>query len=144
VFGSVHFLAACDVMIDLEKSYNTTTREMGVKLTVSGENDLGPSNPEIIGVQFDAMGVTAMRKATIEDFPDLDDKEADLKDQIVGWLRNKPPQEIKNIASALDKPYGTIRTTIKRHQYDKNSKPKGIFIELQGKFANRTYQFEEV
>lgn len=144
VFGSVHFLAACDVMIDLEKSYNTTTREMGVKLTVSGENDLGPSSPEIIGVQFDAMGVTAMRKATIEDFPDLDDKEADLKDQIIGWLRNKPPQEIKNIASALDKPYGTIRTTIKRHQYEKNSKPKGIFIELQGKFANRTYQFEEV
>jgi len=88
VFGSIHFLSACDVMVDIKSAHNKATKELGVQLSVSGNNDLPPSDPSIIGLSFDPQGVTQMSKATLDDFPELKEENQSNKERILTFLKD--------------------------------------------------------
>ena len=143
VFGSVHFLAACDLMCDIESAHSEATKEMGIKLSVSGQNDLPPSRPHVIALSFDEMGVKAMRKANLEEFPDLMDEKDEVKDRIVDFLKNKDYKKPKEIAAGLGIKGDTVRPILSKFKYHPDQKPNGIFVERGGKYQNRTYQFQE-
>ena len=143
VFGSVHFLAAADIMLDIESVHSEVTKEMGIMMSVSGQNDLPPSKPEIIALTFDSMGVTAMRKANLEEFPELMEAKDEVKDRIKEFLKNKPLQRPRDIAKGTGIKGDSIRPILSRLKYDPDENPDGIFIEQGGRYGNRTYQFQE-
>ena len=78
VFGSIHFIAAADVVVKLESARNLN-KELGIKLTVEKQNDLPPSMPTLIGLSFDTMGINNVWRPFEYEFPDLIEEDADAK-----------------------------------------------------------------
>ena len=115
VFGSIHFLSACDVMVDIKSAHNKATKELGVQLSVSGNNDLPPSDPSIIGLSFDPQGVTQMSKATLDDFPELKDESGTNKERILTFLeKDNGSYAPLEIARRADISENSIYTEINR------------------------------
>ena len=116
VFGSIHFLSACDVMVDIKSAHNKATKELGVQLSVSGNNDLPPSDPSIIGLSFDPQGVTQMSRATLDDFPELKDESGTNKERILTFLEkdNGGSYAPLEIARRADISENSIYTEINR------------------------------
>ena len=130
-------------MLDIESTHSEVTKEMGVMLSVSGQNDLPPSKPEIIALTFDSMGVTAMRKANLQEFPEFMEAKDEVKDRIKEFLKNKPLQRPRDIAKGTGIKGDSIRPILSRLKYDADENPDGIFVEQGGRYGNRTYQFQE-
>jgi hypothetical protein len=143
VYGSVHFLGACDVMAGIDSAHSDSTGEMGIQITVDAQNDLPPSNPQVIALGFDEMGVKAMRKASLQEFPEFMEAKDEVKDRIKEFLKNKPLQRPRDISKGTGIKGDTIRPILSRLKYDADENPDGIFIEQGGRYGNRTYQFQE-
>jgi len=126
VFGSVQFLAACDVMVDVEASHNEQKNELGVKLSVTGQNDLPPSKPSVIALGFDSMGLNSARRATEEEFPELQDEKDNIRDRIWNHLRINGKQTTTEIAKDL----GEISNSVYKRLIDMEKKND---VSRQGK-----------
>ena len=115
VFGSIHFLSACDVMVDIKSAHNKATKELGVQLSVSGNNDLPPSDPSIIGLSFDPQGIRAMSKATLDDFPELKEENQSNKERILTFLKDNGGVHSQiEIAEETSVPENSVYGEIKR------------------------------
>ena len=115
VFGSIHFLSACDVMVDIKSAHNKATKELGVQLSVSGNNDLPPSDPSIIGMSFDPQGIRAMSKATLDDFPELKEENQSNKERILTFLKDNGGVHSQiEIAEETSVPENSVYGEIKR------------------------------
>ena len=131
VFGSVHFLAACDVMVDIDSAHNDFSKELGIKLSVSGQNDLPPSPPKIVALSFDSMGVNRMRRASEDEFPELSEEEDLNVERINKYLSAKGKQKGPDIAKALGLSSDSTRGTLNAHKDDKGKK---LFVKLPGNY----------
>ena len=127
VFGSVQFLAACDVMVDVEAAHNQQKNELGVKLSVTGQNDLPPSKPSVIALGFDSMGLNSARRATEEEFPELQDEKDNIRDRIWNHLRINGKQTTAQIAQSL----GEISNSVYKRLIDMEKKNH---VSRQGKY----------
>ena len=130
VFGSVQFLAACDLMVDIEAAHNEEKNELGVKVSVTGQNDLPPSKPSVIALGFDSMGLNSTRRATEEEFPDLQDDKDNIGDRIRNYLRIKGKQTTAQIANDLgeikDSVYKTLKRMEKKNEISKQGEYWGL------------------
>tara|TARA_R110002012_G_scaffold321373_1_gene548891 strand:- start:1122 stop:1643 length:522 start_codon:yes stop_codon:yes gene_type:complete len=130
VFGSVQFLAACDLMVDIEAAHNEEKNELGVKVSVTGQNDLPPSKPSVIALGFDSMGLNSTRRATEEEFPDLQDEKDNIGDRIRNYLRIKGKQTTAQIANDLgeikDSVYKTLKRMEKKNEISKQGEYWGL------------------
>ena len=75
VFGSIHFIAAADVVIKVDAARNDK-KQLGLKLAVEKSNDMAPPIPRIIGLSFDAMGINGLWNSNKYEFPDLAEEES--------------------------------------------------------------------
>ena len=125
VFGSIHFLSACDVMVDIKAAHNKETKEMGVMLSVSGENDLPPSEPTVVGLSFDSMGVNQIRKAVVNEFPDLMEESQTNLERIVEYLK-RGKQRQKDIVKGTNVNENTVKTIL---NYSKNNDGSRVFVK---------------
>jgi len=130
VFGSVQFLAACDLMVDIEAAHNEEKNLLGVKVSVTGQNDLPPSKPSVIALGFDSMGLNSTRRATEEEFPDLQDEKDNIGDRIRNYLRIKGKQTTAQIANDLgeikDSVYKTLKRMEKKNEISKQGEYWGL------------------
>jgi len=133
VFGSVQFFAACDVMVDLEKSHNETRNEMGVKVSVSGENDLPPSKPHVVAFGFDEFGLNSVRRATEEEFPDLMDERDNIRDRIWNHLRSNGKRTTTEIAQDLGEMSNSVYKTLGRMEKKNAVSRQGKHWELKNR-----------
>ncbi len=78
VFGSIHFIAAADVVVKLESARNLS-KQLGIKLTVEKQNDLPPTMPTLVGLSFDSMGINNVWRPYEYEFPDLIEEEESTK-----------------------------------------------------------------
>ena len=127
VFGSVQFLAACDLMVDVEAAHNPEKGELGVKLSVTGQNDLPPSKPSVIALGFDSMGLNSARRATEEEFPELQNEKDNIRDRIWNHLRINGKQTTAQIAQSL----GEISNSVYKRLIDMEKKNH---VSRQGKY----------
>ena len=133
VFGSVQFLAACDLMIDIEASHNEEKNELGVKVSVTGQNDLPPSKPSFIALGFDSMGLNSARRATEEEFPDLMDERDNIRDRIWNYLRVKGKQTTTQIANDLGEVRDSVYKTLKRMEKKNEVSKQGEYWGLKNR-----------
>jgi len=133
VFGSVQFLAACDLMIDIEAAHNEEKNELGVKVSVTGQNDLPPSKPSFIALGFDSMGLNSARRATEEEFPDLMDERDNIRDRIWNYLRVKGKQTTTQIANDLGEVRDSVYKTLKRMEKKNEVSKQGEYWELRNR-----------
>jgi len=133
VFGSVQFLAACDVMVDLEKSHSENRNEMGIKVSVSGENDLPPSKPHVVAFGFDEWGLNSVRRATEEEFPDLMDDRDNIRDRIWSYLRDKGKQTTTQIANDIGEIRDSVDKTLKRMEKKNEVYKQGQYWGLRNR-----------
>ncbi len=131
VFGSVQFLAACDVMVDVEASHNKN--ELGVKLSVTGQNDLPPSKPSVIALGFDSMGLNSARRATEEEFPELQNEKDNIRDRIWDHLRINGKQTTTEIAQDLGEMRDSIYKTLGRMEKKNDVSRQGKHWELRSR-----------
>ena len=85
IFGSIHFLCACDVMVATESAYNEQ-KNLGVKLISEGKNDLPPLDAPIIKLSFDDWGLHSMEHSSEEEFPELASEQKDARTRIIKLL----------------------------------------------------------
>tara|TARA_R100000234_G_C4994409_1_gene177120 strand:- start:146 stop:1420 length:1275 start_codon:yes stop_codon:yes gene_type:complete len=113
IFGSIHFLGACDVMVATESAYNEQ-KNLGVKLISEGQNDLPPLDAPIIKLSFDDWGLHSMEHSSEEEFPELASEQKDARTRIIKLLGTgkKTPAEI---AAALGLKSNTVSQTLNRH-----------------------------
>jgi KaiC/GvpD/RAD55 family RecA-like ATPase len=78
VFGSIHFIAAADVVVKLESARNLS-KQLGIKLTVEKQNDLPPTMPTLVGLSFDSMGINNVWRPYEYEFPDLIEEDESTK-----------------------------------------------------------------
>jgi hypothetical protein len=96
-------------MVDIKSAHNKGTKEMGVMLSVSGENDLPPSEPTVVGLSFDSMGVNQIRKAVVNEFPDLMEESQTNLERIVEYLK-RGKQRTKDISDNTGIPESSVRS----------------------------------
>tara|TARA_R110002020_G_scaffold442901_1_gene654139 strand:+ start:483 stop:1832 length:1350 start_codon:yes stop_codon:yes gene_type:complete len=133
VFGSVQFLAACDVMVDVEAAHDEQKGELGVKLSVTGQNDLPPSRPHVVALGFDSMGLNSARRATDEEFPDLQDERDNIRDRIWNYLRIKGKQTTTQIANDLGEIRDSVDKTLKRMEKKNEVSKQGQYWGLRNR-----------
>jgi hypothetical protein len=133
VFGSVQFLAACDLMVDVEASHNPEKGELGVKLSVTGQNDLPPSKPSVIALGFDSMGLNSARRASEEEFPDLQDEKDNMRDRIWNYLQVKGKQTTAQIANDLGEVKDSVYKTLKRMEKKNEVTKQGEYWGLKNR-----------
>ena len=76
--GSIHFIAAADVVVKLDSARNLS-KQLGIKLTVEKQNDLPPTMPTLVGLSFDSMGINNVWRPYEYEFPDLIEEEESTK-----------------------------------------------------------------
>ena len=133
VFGSVQFLAACDLMVDVEAAHNPEKGELGVKLSVTGQNDLPPSKPSVIALGFDSMGLNSARRATEEEFPELQNEKDNIRDRIWDHLRINGKQTTTEIAQDLGEMRDSIYKTLGRMEKKNDVSRQGKHWELRSR-----------
>ena len=133
VFGSVQFLAACDLMVDVEAAHNQQKNELGVKLSVTGQNDLPPSKPSVIALGFDSMGLNSARRATEEEFPELQNEKDNIRDRIWDHLRINGKQTTTEIAQDLGEMRDSIYKTLGRMEKKNDVLRQGKHWELRSR-----------
>ena len=129
VFGSVHFLGSCDAMVDVEASHLPSGNDMGVMLSVSGQNDMAPSDPQVVSLTFDNRGLTGMERAHIEDYPELEESQPqNTKEEVIRFIKAKGGTHLK--VSQISVGTGIKRSTISNallRNLKTSKKPDGLF-----------------
>jgi len=115
VFGSVQFLAACDVMVDIDAAHNEE-KELGIKLSVSGLNDLPPTKPKLLALGFDSMGLAHARTASEEEFPALMGDEDSIAERVLQILKSKGRQKVKDVSNELGEKEDSVSKSLRRLQ----------------------------
>jgi hypothetical protein len=114
-------------MVDVEAAHNPEKGELGVKLSVTGQNDLPPSKPSVIALGFDSMGLNSARRATEEEFPELQNEKDNIRDRIWNHLRINGKQTTAQIAQSL----GEISNSVYKRLIDMEKKNH---VSRQGKY----------
>ena len=99
MFGSIMQIGAADIVAKVESSHNDNS-EMGLKLEVEKQNDSSPYKPTVIALGFDAIGLTTIRRSSLQEFPDLMDEQLDNRTRIIKYLRGTS-KSAKDIAEEL-------------------------------------------
>lgn len=81
VYGSIHFEAGADVIIQLLSELKDST--LGIGFQVTKANDLPKVPLSIYALEFDTLGLTNARKARKLEFPSIEDKEKKSLDDVV-------------------------------------------------------------
>ena len=64
------------------------------------QNDSSPYKPTVIALGFDAIGLTTIRRSSLQEFPDLMDEQLDNRTRIIKYLRGTS-KSAKDIAEEL-------------------------------------------
>lgn len=115
VFGSVMNDAAADVLVRCEKTKAETPGLMGVRLTVDDGNDVGWSPPKTWAFEFNGEGLSVIRAARPEDFPDLADVRP-IRERAREYLRLVGDATTKDIAEELGLPADSVSKSLRRHR----------------------------
>jgi hypothetical protein len=118
-------------MVDVEAAHNEQKNELGVKLSVTGQNDLPPSKPSVIALGFDSMGLNSARRATEEEFPELQDEKDNIRDRIWNHLRINGKQTTTEIAQDLGEIRDSIYKTLGRMEKKNAVSRQGKYWELR-------------
>tara|TARA_R100000808_G_scaffold3498_2_gene12427 strand:+ start:522 stop:1802 length:1281 start_codon:yes stop_codon:yes gene_type:complete len=113
IFGSIHFLGACDVMVATNSAYNDN-KDLGVKLISEGQNDVPPMKSPVIKLEFDDWGLRAMSKTSEEEFPDLISDNRVLKEKIIDYLTQNGSQTDVQIAIDLNAKKDSVNKALNR------------------------------
>lgn len=112
MFGSVMFDAGGDVMLQVS-SQRGDDLTLGVRLSVSKENDLGYVPPQVWAMEFTRdIGLTGLREPTIGEFPELERGRMTLREQVYAYLLDVGHATTTDVAKALDKDRSTISTIL--------------------------------
>ena len=114
IFGSIHFLGACDVMVATNSAYNDN-KDLGVKLISEGQNDVPPMESPVIKLEFDDWGLRAMSKTSEEEFPDLISDTRFIKDKIIEYLTQNGSQTDVQIAIDINEKKDSVNKSLRRH-----------------------------
>ena len=146
VFGSVHFLGSCDAMVDVQASHLPSGRDMGVMLTVSGQNDMAPSDPQIVSLTFNNRGLSGIEQAEAEDYPDLEESQApNTKQEVAKFISAKGGAHLKvsQIATGTGIKRTTVSNTLIRN-LKTEEKPEGMFeVNVDGAYTLATEKINE-
>lgn len=84
-FGSIHFQAGADVEVRLRSQKKEGL--LGVRLSITKENDIGKTSPQDLAYEFDDSGLSGVRPALAHEFLSFDkDSDIDPADDIYEWL----------------------------------------------------------
>lgn len=141
VFGSVMFDNAVDVNVRLKTS--TDDDKLGLGLTVTKTNDIRrPKDMELFALGFEESGLTEIRKATVDEFPEITtDGEPDNLSLIKEHIHDNGPDTAKNIGKALDIKASTVRRILST---GKSVFAAGDKIGKEREYALRSRQPEEM
>lgn len=108
LFGSTMYDAGADIMLRLTSARNEEMpgqdAELGVKLEVTKANDIAWPAPMVLGYKFDTYGLTAMRRASEDDFPKFAEMaELRLDKEIERFLFKHGPSNATHLANSLNK-----------------------------------------
>ncbi len=70
LFGSIMADAGADIVVQLSSEVSTTN-SLGIGFEVTKSNDIAPVGDDVITLEFDGDGLTAIRQATPMEFPEL-------------------------------------------------------------------------
>lgn len=109
VYGSIHFEAGADVIIQLLSELKDTST-LGIGFQVTKANDLPRIPLSIYALEFDALGLTDVRKARGFEFPAIEDKEKrSLEDMVTDYILEEETADATatQVATALgcNRPY---------------------------------------
>ena len=71
VYGSVFFDAGADITVRLVSEQKDGSSPLGIGLQVTKANDIGKPPMDSIAIDFNAIGPTGVRKASLSEFPEL-------------------------------------------------------------------------
>lgn len=98
LYGSVHFEAGADVVIQL-LSQQEDQGPLGVGLQVTKQNDVGKQPMWQVALEFDQAGLTLVRRARPGEFPDIDaNRKLSMRDSVREYLLDIGPSCAADIA----------------------------------------------
>jgi len=101
VFGSIHFEAGADVVIQL-LSEQEGRGPLGVGLQITKNNDIGPTSMGMLALEFSDTGLSVVRHARKGEFPEIErGRKLSLREQIREHLLDVGPQTATEIAEEL-------------------------------------------
>jgi len=103
IYGSVHFDAAADIMVQ-SKISRRKDRAMAVRWTVTKANDILRPKPLVIGMQFDDEGLANTWISSVNEFPDLiegTNKGAPLGARVESYLLEVGKSDATSIAREI-------------------------------------------
>ncbi len=101
VYGSVFFEAAADVMLSVG-SQQKENGTLGLSLQITKQNDMGPQPSQILGLDFEPWGLSAARRSSLKEFPELAKKPRGTKEEIADYLNEMGEATASQVAYALD------------------------------------------
>jgi len=102
IFGSVHFEAGQDIGIAMNSRLGTSARTLGMSLEITKANDMPKPPVEVLALEFDEGGLTAVRRSSLKEFPSLaSGKPQDVADQVFDLLRDAGAMSATDIANEL-------------------------------------------
>lgn len=112
-YGSIMFQAGQDIGVRLTSE--RINSRLGIGLEVSKVNDAEPAKQEVLALEFDDFGLSAVSRASGGEFAQVEQAATNqpLHERIAAYLKDGPAQT-KAIADALSVNYETVRKTLAR------------------------------
>ncbi len=121
VFGSVHFEAGADIMVQMLTQEKDNT--LGIGLQITKANDTRKGNMMTFALEFSESGLTAARKARPLEFGELNiGVKKSLSDMVKDYLSEVGEATATEIAKAIDGNRSNISTLLKSEGFTKTRK----------------------
>jgi hypothetical protein len=115
VFGSVHFEAGADILMQLMSEKRQST--MGVGLKITKENDVGPTPIKLLAYEFDEQGLRDIRNAHPGEFAVLESNHStSLSEQIEDLLLDAGKMSATEVAKEMKVSRGMVSRTLNQDE----------------------------
>ena len=84
-YGSVFFEAASDIMLSMA-SQQLENGTLGLGIQISKQNDTGPQPMQVLALDFEPWGLSAVRTSSLKEFPEIANKKRSNREEIFDYL----------------------------------------------------------